>query len=477
MNQLILRLLLSMSFASSLAASLYAAAPPNVVLFIVDDLGWRDFGCYGSPLHQTPCIDQLTSEGVRFDQAYAAGCSCSPTRASLMTGKYPARLRMTSITEKHLGNRAPDDSRLLPPPTLPHLPLEETTIAEALSTKGYRSCLVGKWHLGEEDYGPLGHGFDVAIAPPHRGMPKSYFWPAWKGNPNMPGDFDGEYLTDRLAEEASQFIEQNQEAPFFLALSFHSVHVPIEAKADKVAKYKEILKQGSTAEYQHRNPHYAGMVESVDEGIGKVLETLEECDLEENTLVILISDNGGLVHKSHAGHHTPATSNEPLRSGKGLLYEGGIRVPLVMKWPGKIEPQSTSSSLAISNDIFPTILEAAEVESLESLSHDGMSLLSLLKDKETATDERSLFWHYPHFSSMGGRPSGAIRKGSWKLVEHFETNRLELFNLESDIGEAHDLSKAYPEKLSELHRSLEEWRNGISAGMPERPNLKYGRVP
>ncbi len=452
------------------------AGRPNIVFFLVDDLGWRDVGCFGSRLHRTPHIDRLALDGVCFDQAYAAACSCSPTRASIMTGKYPARLRMTSIIEKHLGNRAPDDARLLPPPTRARLPKEEVTIAEALKTVGYTSCLVGKWHLGEGEFAPRGHGFDVAIAPPHRGMPKSYFWPQWKGNPDMEGRFEGEYLTDRLADEACQFIDEHHGSPFFLMLSFHSVHVPIEAKPDKVARYKRLLEERSAEMLQHKNPYYAAMVESVDDGVGRVLATLERLKLTQNTLVIFFSDNGGLAHPSHVGKHTPATSNAPLRDGKGFLYEGGIRVPLIIKWPGVIQGGRRSNVPVISIDFLPTLCEAAGVD-WKSLNLaepiDGKSLISLCKGEKAGMDRTALYWHYPHFSSMGGRPSGAIRVGRWKLIEHFETNQVELFDLAADIGETHDLSRTHPQRARKLHRDLIAWRESLHAGMPQRPNPNY----
>ncbi len=449
---------------------------PNIVVFLVDDLGWTDVGCFGSPLHQTPHIDSLAKDGMLFDHAYAAACSCSPTRASLMTGKYPARLKMTSIIEKHRGNRAPDDAPLLPPPTRPYLPKAEVTIAEALSTAGYKTCLIGKWHLGVNEFGPLGHGFDVAFGAPHKGMPKSYFWPQWKGNPNIEGRFDGEYLTDRLADEACRFIHKNKKSPFCLFLCFHSVHVPIEAKQDKVARYEKLLQQRGPEKLQHHNPHYAAMVESVDDGIGRVLKTLDELKLAPNTLVVFFSDNGGLAHPSHVGDHTPATSNAPLRSGKGFIYEGGIREPLIVRWPGVAKPRSRSSVPVISNDLFPTFCEVAGVD-VASLPLnepiDGKSLVALLKETPKGIGPRSLYWHYPHFSSMGGRPSGAIRSGRWKLIEHFETKRIELFDLANDIGESRDLSKTHPDQAHKLAGELAAWRKRLKAGMPTRPNPKY----
>jgi arylsulfatase A-like enzyme len=383
---------------------------------------------------------------------------------------------MTSIVEKHLGDRAPADAPFLPPPTRSQLPKQEVTIAEALKTAGYTTCLIGKWHLGMRDFGPLGHGFDVAIAPPHKGMPRSYFWPQWKGNPNIEGRFDGEYLTDRLTDEACRFIDQHHESPFSLFLCFHSVHVPIEAKKEKVARYENLLRADSTTKLQHHNPHYAAMVESVDDGVGRVLKTLNELKLSQNTLVVFFSDNGGLAHPSHVGDHTPATSNAPLRSGKGFIYEGGIREPLIVRWPGVVKAGSRSSVPIISNDFFPTLCEAAGVDlnTLQSSeSIDGKSLITLLKGNRDGLAPRPLYWHYPHFSSMGGRPSGAMRSGRWKLIEHFETQRIELFDVADDIGETNDLSKTHPERARQLAAELAAWRERLGAGMPQRPNPKY----
>ena len=468
---------------------------PNVVLLLVDDLGWTDVGCFGSPLHQTPHVDQLARSGVRFTNAYAPACSCSPSRAGIMTGKYPGRLGMTAIVEKHRGDRAPDDAPLLPATTKPFLPEEEQTIAEVLQAAGYATGLVGKWHLGDGSHDPRQHGFDVAIAPPHSGAPKSYFWPQWDGNPRLPGRFDGEYLTDRLADEACQFIERaikrdrsnfskpaasgrsaERAAPFFLCLSFHSVHVPIEAKPGKVTKYETLLRKTSGDPPQHHNPHYAAMVESMDEAVGRVFDTLEQHQLDDDTLVIFFSDNGGLVHRSHRGDHTPATSNRPLRSGKGFLYEGGIRVPLIIRWPGVADAGSVCHRPVHGCDLFPTICQAAGVraEDLQAAEDlDGQSLVPLLRDPAYATPERTLYWHYPHFSTMGGRPSAAIRQGPWKLLEHFESGALELYDLQQDVGESKDLSREQPERTRRLHQSLVDWRARMSAIVPSRPNPDY----
>lgn len=451
---------------------------PNIVFILVDDMGWTDVGCFGSPLHQTPNVDRLARDGVKFTTAYAPACSCSPSRAGIMTGKYPARLGMTAIIEKHKGNRAPDDAPLLPATTRPFLSHEEITIAEALKSRGYATCLVGKWHLGVNDYGPKRQGFDIGIAPPHRGMPKSYFWPQWDGNPNMQGRFDGEYLTDRLADEGCRFIESHPAEPFFLYLAFHSVHVPIEAKQEKAKRYALLLKQKGGSSLKHHNPYYAAMVESVDDGVGKVVRTLEGLKLTDNTIVIFFSDNGGLVHPSHVGQHTPATSNKPLRSGKGFLYEGGIREPLIIKWPSVARPNASCDTPVHGCDLFPTICAAAGVssENLPSAdSIDGKNLRPLLEDPDRAAWDRPLFWHYPHFSSMGGRPSGAIHLGDWKLIEHFESHRVELFNLKKDIGETTDVSRVFPEKTRQLRRMLVKWRKSLDAEMPRRPNPNFKR--
>jgi arylsulfatase A-like enzyme len=461
------------------AAESCTHSPMNIVLILVDDLGWTDLGCFGSPTYQTPHIDRLASTGVRFTEAYAPACSCSPSRAGIMTGKYPGRLGMTAIVEKHRGDNAPDDAPLLPATTRPFLPDAEITIAEVLKSAGYATCLVGKWHLGDWKHDPKQHGFDVAIAPPHAGAPKSYFWPRWDGNPRLPGRFEGEYLTDRLAEEACGFVEDHGPAPFFVYLSFHSVHVPIEAKSAKVAKYAAILRAHEQDAPQHDNAHYAAMVESLDEAVGRVLAALQKLNLEHDTLVVFFSDNGGLVHRSHRGEHTPATSNAPLRSGKGFLYEGGIRVPLIIRWPGVAKSGGVCHAPVHGCDLFPTICQAAGI-AVDTLSHrdqlDGRDLQPLLRDPHQKLPQRTLFWHYPHFSTMGGRPSAAMRQGKWKLIEHLETGVRELYDLRDDIGETQNLAKLHPDKAEQLQRSLADWRMRMNALMPSQPNPNYQGV-
>ena len=446
---------------------------PNVVFVLADDLGWRDLGCYGSTFHETPNIDRLAAGGMRFTNAYAACCACSPTRASIMAGCYPATLNLTTIVGAYLGNKAPEDSRILPPVTLPHLPLEQTTLAELLKRAGYATCLAGKWHLGQNDFGPSAQGFDVTIGPPHRGMPKSYFWPQWDGNPAMAGRFEGDYLTDLLTEKACEFVDRHHRRPFFLYVCYHSVHVPIEAKAHKVAHFEEKLRRRPPAPGEQANAHYAAMVQSIDDGVGRIMDTLGKHDLVNDTIFIFFSDNGGLAHPSHVGEHTPATTNAPLRSGKGYLYEGGIREPCIVSWPDSIAPAGVSSEPISSIDFLPTICEMVGIPDESGKSIDGISFARLLEDPGASLSREALFWHYPHFSSMGGRPSGAVRAGRWKLLEHYETGRLELFDLEADIGERTNLVSERPDKTRQLHELLKTWRTGCNAGMPERPNPAY----
>lgn len=419
---------------------------------------------------------KVTSAGPDATNAYAAAPCCSPTRAGVMTGRYPARLNLTTIIEGFRGDRAPSDSPILPARTAPHLPHEETTIAEILRSAGYTTGIIGKWHLGKGEHGPRQHGFDVAVGAPHAGMPRSYFWPQWKGNPAIEGRSEGEYLTDRLTDEACEFIESHHKRPFFLYLSYHSVHVPIEGKPDKVEKYEAKLRENPPKHGMHGNPHYAAMVESVDDGVGRVMRTLKRLAIDERTVVIFFSDNGGLCHPSHVGKHTPATTNAPLRSGKGFLYEGGIREPLIFKYPGAVKPGAVCDEPIISTDFLPTICELANIDETlwkNDTQIDGMSLKPLLADSEGKLRREALYWHYPHFSSMGGRPSGAIRVGDFKLIKHFESGKLELYNLREDIGESVNLVGRMPEKAIALHQMLVRWQRSIGANDQFRANPAF----
>ena len=449
-------------------------ALPNVIFILIDDLGARDIGCFGSTLHETPNIDRLAAQGMRFTQAYAAAHVCSPTRASILTGRHPARLRLTNFLK---GRRSPKNSPVATASYADQLPLGETTIAEMLKAKGYVTAHVGKWHLGGAAFRPELQGFDVNVGGTSSGMPRSFFWPRWQKNPPIVGAFAQEYLPDRLSQEACRFIESNRERPFFLYLSHYSVHIPIEAKADKIERYKKKLEKEPAAPGTQDNPHYAAMVESIDESVGRVMETLKRCNLEENSIVIFFSDNGGL--STPEGRHTPATTNQPMRAGKGFLYEGGIREPCIVRWPKVISEGSTSSQPVTSTDFFPTLCDVVDVDPVAIAPAggvDGVSLLPIWKDANASLKRQELYWHYPHFSNQGGRPGGAVRSGNWKLIERFEDDHLELYNLSSDPGERHNLARVRAAKAAELLGKLRSWRGNLGATMPP-PNPRYSDTP
>ncbi len=441
-----------------------SAVRPNIVMILIDDLGWADAGCYGSTFYETPHIDRLAAEGMRFTNAYAACPVCSPTRASIMTGRYPARLHLTDFL---VGTRKRIDSPVLPAPYVHQLPLEEVTVAEILKKAGYVTGHIGKWHLGEQGFLPPDQGFDFSIA--GGGGVKGFFWPKWDKGVSIEGRFEGEYLTDRLVDEAVRFIETNRQKPFFLYLAHFAVHIPIEAKPEKIDKYKAKPK---TPDGQD-NPTYAAMIDSVDEGVGRVLETLQRLQLDQNTVVIYTSDNGGLsVQESAHFPNTPATCNAPLRAGKGYLYEGGIRVPWIVKWPGHVQPGSLCHTPVISNDFLPTFAEIAGVKNVETNGPlDGMSIVPLLRQSGTLQRE-ALYWHYPHFSNQRDRPGGVVRVGDFKLIERYEEGTLELYNLADDLSERHNLAVEIPEKARELRERLHHWLKEVQANMP-LPNPNY----
>jgi len=418
---------------------------PNFVFFLVDDLGWRDVGCYGTKFYETPAIDRLASEGMRFTDAYAACPVCSPTRASILTGKYPARLNLTDWIPGH----KPKDPKLLVPAFHQELPLAEVTIAEALKAAGYACASIGKWHLGGEPYYPDKQGFDLNVGGTAKGQPPRYFSPY--GIPTLADGPKGEYLTDRLADEAEKFIEQNRDRPFFLYLPHFAVHTPIQGKEEITAKYARKPPDGD-----QKNATYAAMIESVDDSVGRVMKKLQDLGLADRTVLFFMSDNGGL-----AG----VTSNAPLRGGKGTLYEGGIREPMIVKWPGVVRSGTTASTPVTSTDFYPTILEMAGLPPKPEQHVDGLSLVPLLKESGPLRRD-TLYWHYPHYHRT--TPAGALRHGDWKLIEYFEDGRLELYNLRDDIGEQHDLASAMPEKARELQKMLADWRRSVSAQMPAR---------
>lgn len=449
---------------------------PNFVFILMDDLGQRDISCYGSTFYETPNIDRLAAEGMRFTDAYASCPVCSPTRASILSGKYPARLK---LTEWIGGNR---HGKLRSADYIKQLPLEELTLAEALREAGYATGFVGKWHLGKEDYYPDRNGFDINIAGNDHGSPPSYFWPY----ENAKGDYkldlaggkEGEYLTDRLTDEAIKWMESRKERPFLLYLSHYAVHNPQQAKPELVEKYKKKLESTPPAQQRFArdlgrdvrqvqdSPVYAAMVQSMDESVGRIMDKLRQLELHESTVVIFTSDNGGLS----TAEGTP-TSNAPLRAGKGWCYEGGIREPLIIKWPGVTKPGSTCDVPVTSTDFYPTMLEMAGLPLRPRQHLDGISLAPVLRGVGKL-DRQAIYWHYPHYSNQGGPPSAAVRSGDWKLIEFFEDGHVELYNLREDIAEKNDLANRHPQKAKELTDMLHRWLKDVDAAMPT-PNPSW----
>ena len=454
-----------------LAVALFAAAapaadPPNVVLILADDLGARDLGCYGSKYHKTPNLDRLAGSGIQFTDAYAACPVCSPTRVSVLTGKYPQRF---GVTDWLPGRADRPDQKLLRPKLPDGLPSEAVTIAEVLKGAGYVTGTIGKWHLGTGELGPEKQGFDVNIAGDGTGTPRSYFAPFQNKSGKMPGletAPDGEYLIDRLGEEAAKFIAANKAKPFFLYLPHYAVHTPLKAKPDLEAKYKK-GNPGSQG-----NPAYAAMLESLDAAVGRVLAELKTQNLSERTLVIFTSDNGGLA--TLEGMPAAPTSNAPLREGKGYLYEGGIRVPLIVSGSGvRTKPGSHCGDVVSSIDLFPTILDVCGVKS--DAKPDGVSIETQLRSAEKLTRD-AVYWHYPHYANQGSRPGGAVRSGDWKLIEYYETGRHELFNVKSDVSESRNLALDKPDVVKDLAAKLAAWRKDVGAKMPT-PNPDYAPNP
>lgn len=440
----------------------FAAERPNVVIILMDDLGRNDLGCYGSTYHRTPHIDRLAAAGVRFTDAYAACPVCSPTRASILTGKYPARLHLTDWLPGRIDR---PDQRLARSAFRQQLPLEEVTLAEALRTAGYATAAVGKWHLGGSGFLPTDQGFDVNVAGGANGSPPTYFAP-FKNRQGrfLPGLEQAparEYLTDRLTAEAERIIEQNKARPFFLYLAHHAVHTPLMAKADVAAKYPTGGKPGT-----QNNPVYAAMIESMDDSVGRVMKKLDELRLTQRTLVVFTSDNGGLSVKE--GTHTPATTNAPLREGKGFLYEGGNRVPYLIAGPGIAKAGTTCDTPVSSIDLFPTVLDVCGVKS--EAKADGVSIAPLLRGEPIIRE--AIYWHYPHYANQGGRPGGAIRAGDLKLIEFYETGRRELFDVRRDLGERQNLAAERPDVVKQLAAKLGAWRGAVGAQMMT-PNPRY----
>lgn len=491
--------------------------PPNVILVLIDDLGWRDLGSYGSTFHETPNLDRFARESVRFTDAYSACHVCSPTRASILTGKYPARLHLTDWLP---GRKEFPFQRLRNAPVRQHLPLEETTLAEALRARGYATGHFGKWHLGEEPNGPRAQGFDVQVPRWNKGWPNPGFHAPFK----LEGieDAPGQYLTDRLTDEALRYVEENRHRPFFLYLSHFAVHDPIQAPAALVAKYRAKLKdrpspsgpayvlEGNPDEArpptraeladlvrreefaghqvfanrtvkirQHQdNPVFAAMVENLDQNFGRLTAKLDELGLSGRTIVIFVSDNGGMsaanfgrpdrVVGANALDGAYSTSNLPLRGAKGWLYEGGIRVPLMIRAPGAgVQGGVVSAVPVITTDLYPTVLELAGLPALPDQHRDGLSLAPLLRGGPAPARD-ALFWHFPHYSNHGRQsPGAAIRAGEHKLLLYFEQQKVQLFNLRADPGEQEDLAASQPALAQALTDRLRQWQRSVGAAVME----------
>jgi len=453
---------LSLLFISN-AAIIAQQQKNNVVFIVVDDLGWKDLGVYGSDFHKTPRIDSLANDGVRFTDAYSACTVSSPTRASLMTGKYPAKLHLTDWIE---GHKMPNAKLQIPDWTM-YLPLEETTLAEVFKKNGYSTAHIGKWHLGEDEiYWPENHGFDINIGGWRKGQPNlnlksganGYFAPY--GNPRLKDGPDGEYLTERLAREACNYIQQSKSKPFFLNLWFYNVHTPLQAKQDKIDKYKALV--DSTK--QQKNPTYAAAVEHVDEAVGKVIAQLKELGLYDNTIIILTSDNGGLI----GNKKNQVANNTPLRLGKGERYEGGVRVPLIVKPTQFVAPDKINHTPVMSIDFMPTLIDMAQLDVDKNVRKgiDGVSIKPILVSGNGKLNRKSLYWHYPHYHTEGATPYSAIRQDDWKLIHTIETNTYELYNLKTDISETKNLIDSVPSIAAKLKKELELWKKKMRAQMP-----------
>jgi len=463
--------LLSLTAGQLGAAQQAAAERPNFVFILVDDLGWSDLGCYGSDLHETPNIDRFADGCVKFTDAYAAAPVCTPTRAAVMTGKYPARLGMTIWYESSA--RPPQNRKVIPPVTVGDLPHAEVTIAEVLHEAGYLTAHVGKWHLGDAAHYPETQGFDVNIGGTFWGAPNTFFYPYrgadtfrdYRYVPHLEFGTPGEYLTDRLTDEALDVLGRAKDRPFFLYLAYHTVHTPVEGKPEVVRRYAAKVRP----DLRHGNAEYAAMVHSLDENVGRVLAKLEALGVADRTVVFLTSDNGGFINKFRG---QTVTNNAPLRSGKGSLYEGGTRVPLMVRWPGVTPAGATCRRPVISMDFYPTILEMASLDgdAVHNANVDGLSIVPLLKQPRATLARDTLYWHYPHYYQTT-TPVSSIRSGDWKLLEYHEDMRVELYDLANDLGEEKDLAADMPERAGQLRRQLHAWRDAVDAQMPElNPN-------
>lgn len=447
-----------------------APGKPNIVFILIDDLGWADLSCYGNTFHQTPRIDELAGRGMLFTDAYAPSAVCSPSRAAIMSGQYPARLGMTDFIPGHW---RPYERLRVPINRTQHLPLEEVTYAEVLKQEGYTTGYYGKWHLGWGEFMPENQGFDdVAVS-----SGWGHFFPPVKTQPDR-GLPEGTYLTDGLTTLAEDFMTANKDANFLLVLSHFAVHVPLEAKEEKIAKYANFSGEGNGV----NNATYAAMLESVDESVGRVVDKLDALGLTDNTAIFFFSDNGGLRQIFDKRDDIIVTNNAPLRDEKGTIYEGGIRVPMLAVWPGQIPAGSRSDEPVNGVDLFPTFCDIAGIGADQLLAKiDGESLLPMLTGRGTL-ERDAIFSHYPHYHHS--TPASSIRVGDYKLIEFLEDHHLELYNLGNDVGEAHNLADELPQLRDSLYKQLQDWQADIRAPMPtDNPDfdaarrLEWGKHP
>lgn len=447
------------------------AQKTNFVFFLVDDLGWADVGCFGSEFYETPNIDALCASGMKFTNGYAACPVCSPTRASIMTGRHPVRVDITDWIPGRATSSV-KEARFQHVHDRDNLALSEVTIAEVLKEAGYATFFAGKWHLGAEGHWPEDQGFDINIGGHHRGSPPGGYYAPWS-NPALTASSDGEYLTERLTAESLTFLEQNTDKPFLLYLSYYNVHTPIQPYqkhidhfADKVTRLEGVTptlpEHDGTSRARQDNAEIASMVAAVDDSVGAVLAKLDELKQSGNTVVIFFSDNGGLCTLSK---RPGPTCNLPLRSGKGWLYEGGVREPTIIRAPGVTRPGTVADTPIVSMDFFPTMLELAGLPLRPDLHVDGQSIVPLLKEAASPLT-RTFYWHYPHYHGSTWAPGASIREGDWKLIEFYHYDDVELYNLRTDPGERADLSEEMPDKTNELREKLRRWQTTMNARMP-----------
>ncbi|TLP71713.1 sulfatase [Maribacter sp. ACAM166] len=453
----------------SLLLSCKPSKKQNFVFILVDDLGWTDLGYSGSTFYETPNIDALSKSSIQFTNAYASASICSPSRASILTGKHPARV---NITDWIPGDN-PQDKKLLGPEDLNEFPIKEVTVAEVLKQNGYSTFFAGKWHLGDNGFLPQDQGFDENLGGYHMGQPPGGYYSPYK-NPHLPDGPDGEYLTDRLTNESIQFLDTINNNPFFLFLSYYTVHTPIQANLRHIDMFEKKLKNldsiglferkegEAMTRLAQRNPEYASMLYALDENIGKLISKLKEEGFYENTTIIFTSDNGGLTTLKPEYDFESPTSVLPLRGGKGWLYEGGIRVPLLIKPAHYNEQNEIVREPVIGHDFFPTMLSQAEIKVDASLEIDGINLTPLLEGVDKLNREE-LYWHYPHYHGSGWSPGAAIRQGDWKLIEFYETENVELYKLSEDISEENNLAIEYPKKVEALKQRLHELQKSMDA--------------